>query len=183
MAFETQNQYDKKFPHLKKLFPQIVASRRGYASFDQEGFYKYLEDNINEICAELNTRWLVSLCDTIADFKPTDQRASNAVSLVIWINMIKLWGTSEISLIDDPKAAPKLRPHIKRNHEIWDGVITYDMHTGDMVVNLLQRIDQTLKDTPVLHKIYYAMRKKMLASQSGCPLDRILQNHKLRNIL
>ena len=181
MAYELQDPRSSANPHLKVLFPQIVASRRRYSSFDQEQFYKYLSENIDAICEELNTRWLISICDTVADFKPTDVRASNALLLVTWANTVKLWATSEISLMEDPEKAPRMRPYVKQNHHLWDGVITYDLFGGDMVINLLTRINQVMAATPELQKIYQTMRARM--KTDGCPMHRLMQNHKNKRIL
>ena len=155
-----------------KIYFMIVASRRNYDTFSDEEFLSIVKNNIDEICDTFNTRWLISVCDTIADSKT--ELAPRAMMIVVFVNMIKLWGTdcylrgkADLNKVSD------LQPHKGGSiHELWDGVTTFGLGRGDMFNNMINRYIIILEEYPVLCKIFKTILKR--CTDMNTPLKELL---------
>ena len=116
-------------------------------------FSDLIGQNIDEVCKMLDTRWLVSICDTYVDYG--DQIISRNALLVVQIaNFEKLWATN--LLMYDVKLNPEKVQKLKNNKIIplWDGMYSFNINHGDMTNNFFGRLEALLKATPVIEKIY-----------------------------
>ena len=79
---------------LNIILPLIQNLRR---NIDVENnwrkLHEIIETNINDICKTLNTRWLISICDTYIDYG-SEIESRNAMIIVLIANMEKLAQTN-----------------------------------------------------------------------------------------
>ncbi len=97
----------------------------------------------------LNTRWLVSICDTYADHGTREERLA-AISLTVLVNVVKLAETERLLTGDDRESTPEEREAFLSGfpHPLWDGVTSYLVESGDMPRNLFNRLRDTLVEAP-----------------------------------
>ncbi len=143
-----------------KLHPLIVDCRRKNnlpTSF--ELFDKLVKENIERICYTWNTRWLVSICDTYADYgTPIEQ--SNALIISTLVNMEKLASTY-LYTQDCSVNEQHLKTVMEDVAELWDGVYTYNVIRGDMTNNLFSRMEKVMEDTPILKHILDTIKQRL----------------------
>jgi len=90
------------------------------------------------LCRNLDSRWLVSACDTIMEFWPEDAERALAATGSLFVNTIKLyeserWATNQMG-------APQKYQLIDRRIPLHDGLSAYVIGRGDMIMNLHRRI-------------------------------------------
>lgn len=90
------------------------------------------------LCARLNSRWLVSACDTFIDVAADPAERALAAAAMLFINTIKLYETERRLTGAVDIATDTLRP--PGGHELFDGLTRFNLGTGNMVANLQQRI-------------------------------------------
>jgi hypothetical protein len=130
-----------------------------------EFFELWLSDT-DQLAVHLSSRWLVSACDTYADYGTPFQQAG-ALLLSATINTLKLAETERLLLRDsssDPEKVDTLiRSHADRIHvDLWDGMTAYSVVAGDMPRNLLSRMRTVLGQDPVLSVIGAALIERAL---------------------
>ncbi len=155
MGKEFQNPVDKKNKHLFHLFPMIKAHRRQLNDeFNFHEWHRYITENITEICKELNTRWLISICDTYL-ISGNEKQQSLAAIPIMFVNNLKFYITFNYILQDqwDGKAV-KFEP----NRELWDGVIMFNFNDKaheDTLINMFDRIMEIYRtENDIFFKIY-----------------------------
>jgi 6-pyruvoyl-tetrahydropterin synthase len=116
-------------------------------------FRNLVEQNIDEVCSTLDTRWLISICDTYVDFGDNIIRR-NAMLVVQIPNFEKLWATH--LLMYDVSLNPEKLQKLKNNKIIalWDGMYSFNLNHGDLTNNQFDRLEKLLKETPVIEQIY-----------------------------
>ncbi|GEM_PF-6185537 len=157
-----------RFKHL------IICLRWGQYRY-WPGFKRLVERHIGVLTAHLNTRWLVSICDTYADFgDPAEARNAMLVSLAA--NTERFSRT--LRLLENPADAPAadpgtLRILAEKNLPLWDGMSTLRLATGpDTVTNLLFRLSCLMAPTPALDALFRTVLKRLLA-EPGSTLHRL----------
>lgn len=161
---------------LDQVKPLIVKLRKEVdISNNRLELRNVVEKNIDRICEELDTRWLVSICDTYADFgDPIEKR--NAMLIVQVANFEKLWATN--LLMYDVKLNPKKLDKLKKNKVIplWDGMYSFNVNHGDITNNLFRRLNNLMEETSVLNKIYLTVLKRIKDNDTALAnLDRYHQ--------
>jgi len=139
-------------PHLLKLHPMIVAQRRGM-DFSIDEFSSYIEENIDEICEQLNSRWLISICDTFSFYD--NARGARATVVATFANMVKFWTTDIWTR--PPQCSKLLSKYRKRQQHICDGIVTITMGCGDADWNMIRKMDTQLGYDPVISKIWITL--------------------------
>lgn len=123
--------------------------------------------------AELDTRWLLSICDTYSDHG-TELERSAAMVIVTCINTIKLAETERLMMpgcqVDWERIKEQSQPV-----ELFDGITSYLVKTGDMPRNMLARIEKALLPTPLLHRIWRAILLRLKHSDNL--LSRLARHH------
>lgn len=125
-----------------------------------KAFRELIENNIKEVCSKLDTRWLVSVCDTYVDYgDPVIRR--NAMLVVQIADFEKLWAT--YLLMYDVKLNEEKLSRLKKNKIIplWDGMYSFNINHGDLTNNFFARMDDLMKDTPVIEEIYRTVINRM----------------------
>jgi hypothetical protein len=107
-------------------------------------FLKLWATESDFLAARLNSRWLISACDTFTDHGSDLQKAA-AMILVVLINTVKLAETERLTQGDATTLPAKLdailESHCAKTHiELWDGVTAYAPLSGDMPRNMLRRL-------------------------------------------
>jgi hypothetical protein len=156
ISFETSENLSEHFEHLGKDFTRlplicfaqaqlVVCIRRKIDLADTvPAFLRLWETESEFLTAHLNSRWLISACDTFADYGSEAQKAA-AIILVVLINVVKLAETERLSLRDGTSLPDKFNAiaesHRAKSHiELWDGMTAYAPFSGDMPRNMLRRI-------------------------------------------
>lgn len=97
------------------------------------------------LAADLSLRWLISVCDTVADL-PGRALAERTLAMMGsgLANLVKLAET-ERRIYHPPRPWPP-RQRFATGHEMFDGLKAFWPGRGDMVDNLLGRIGDLLDD-------------------------------------
>ena len=160
---------------LDEIKPLIEALRKKNNTKENwKQFQSIVENNLHQVCDSLDTRWLVSVCDTYVDYgNPLEQRNAMFVSLVA--NMEKIWATH--LLMFDIWPNPKKLDALKADRIIplWDGMYSFNINHGDMANYLFTRMEKLLEDTPALKQIFETVKKRML--ENGTVLANLNQYH------
>ena len=148
---------------LKTVLECIVKSRRNIEP-DATGklFKETVENNLDTVLT-MNSRWLVSVCDTYADCGD-ELESSNATMVSLMFNQIKLCGTVLDLVMDSRINGNKLNNY--NTKPLWDGMWGFNVLKGDMVENLIQRMDKNLSATPTIHKIWLRLMDNVADSNN-----------------
>lgn len=161
---------------LEELKPLIVQLRRqNNPEQHWQTFKQLVEKNLELVCDELDTRWLVSVADSYADYgNPVEQR--NALYISMIANYEKLWATN--LLMYDLKLNKERLDKLKNNETIplWDGMYSFNINRGDMTRNLFGRLFEFQKETPVLEKILETVLQRM--QENNTTLSNLAGYHK-----
>jgi len=122
------------------------------------------------LAEQLNTRWLISACDTFADYGSDAQKAA-AMLLVVLVNTVKLAETERLSFGDPTTSASKLDAvmecrRAKTHIELWDGVTAFAVFTGDMPRNMLRRLATITDRDPALATIARTLIRRAVAADT-----------------
>jgi len=167
------NKNDTLFREVEAMIKKL--RRRKDGSNTWELFQSIVENNIDEICRSFNTRWLISICDTYADFgDPISRR--NALLVVQTANFEKLWAT--YLLMYDMKLSHQKVDALKKNKIIplWDGMYSFNINHGDMTNNFFRRVEAAMKETPVIKKIWDTVLLRL--DQEGTTLGNLNEYHR-----
>lgn len=109
------------------------------------------------LARHLSLRWLVSICDTLADHAEP-ALASAALTLVVLVNLVKLAET-ERAFVRDPEHDPaKIQSLIERHPvPLFGGMILCHPRRGDMPRNLFERIGRRVENHGFLERTYRRM--------------------------
>ncbi|SMO83506.1 polysaccharide pyruvyl transferase family protein [Paracoccus laeviglucosivorans] len=137
---EFSGQSGLKFAHAAL----IAAIRRGINTDENmRRFTAMWHDQANFLLEVLDTRWLVSACETIADHSPDRNEARIAILASLFANTLKLYETERAVT---PMGEPG---QVQRRIPIFDGLTAYVIGHGDMIANLLRRIDATFDGSTI----------------------------------
>ena len=146
---------------LKKKIVSVISYFRKKNTTERNWieFKEILETNLDQVCIILDTRWLISVCDTFVDYG-SDIERRNAMLVVQFANLEKLWATY-LLMYDISLNSEKLN-QLKKNKIIplWDGMYSFNILHGDMTNNMFSRMDLLMKETPVIEKIYQVVLER-----------------------
>ena len=149
------------------LKPYIIELRRGVNP--EESWIKFkslVEKNIKQICESVDTRWLISICDTYIDYG-NDIESRNALCIVTLINMEKLAQTN--SLLFKKEINTDNESVLKQGEliDLWDGVTSFNIICGDLTNNMILRFEKKLKSTPTLHFIFVTLMARLKKNKNS----------------
>lgn len=120
-------------------------------------FYELWDQHGSALLEALDTRWLVSCCDTFIDHPRSEAERAYALCGSLFVNTLKL---HETELLYSP-AYPDLQGDVQRINArammqrrgrvmLFDGLtpFRFGATTGDMIKNLSQRVDRSGTDAP-----------------------------------
>lgn len=105
-----------------------------------------------ELAEHLNTRWLVSICDTVVD--TADHEIDRALALVgtLFVSTVKLAET-ELRLYLPQRPWPPVT-RLRHGGEIYDGVQTLWTERWGDINNIFNRVERGLRmESPVAHVV------------------------------
>lgn len=98
-------------------------------------FFRLWHDHGDLLLQQLDSRWLVSACDTIMDVSEDTSERAIALAGTLFTNTIKLYETERaITGQTGTSYAPLTQPV-----PLMDGLTTFMVGSGDMVANLMRR--------------------------------------------
>lgn len=121
-------------------------------------FRSLVEESGFLILETWDLRWLISICDTYADYgTPVERR--NALLVSLFVNLFRIADTYLITqnCTDDHEMINILSqqqiPLSLLNNEA-NGVMTLSLAKQDTCLNLAKRLDAVLEETPFFHAVY-----------------------------
>ncbi|MCP5076052.1 MAG: hypothetical protein GY947_22510 [Rhodobacteraceae bacterium] len=110
-------------------------------------FHRIVNQHTEQVCGELNSRWLASVCDTFADHGKSGAQRALGLCGSILANTVKLAETERRTYYPKRPWPPNTR--VNESGPLFDGVIGFWTEQGDMVENLLKRIESVQNEDPV----------------------------------
>ncbi|MGV1912365.1 hypothetical protein [Agrobacterium vitis] len=110
----------------------------------------------------LDSRWLVSACDTICDCSLDESEGQVAILVSLFVNTLKLTETER--LITVPVEVDQSR--VKGRMPLFDGLTAFMPGKGDMPINLLRRIDRAVRPETLSGKIGRELINRALLSDT-----------------
>ncbi len=157
------------------LASHIVYLRRGIdIAYNSKEFFRLLTKYADVLCDHYDTRWLISICDTIADLG-TEAQSARAMLIVNLVQCCNIANTVMHKVVDGRINANLLQSDIKW-HTV-DGLITADTYQGDMIYNMVQRCNRCIKGDPILRKIWSEIKER-LKHQQGLVCNVLLMHHE-----
>lgn len=155
------------------LARHIIYLRRGIdIPHNSKQFFRLLTKYADVLCEHYDTRWLISICDTIADLG-TETQSARAMLIVNLVQCCNIANTVMHKVVDGRLNADLLQNDIKWH--TWDGLITADTYQGDMIYNMVQRCNKCIKGDPVLQQIWSEIKQR--ASQEQRLVNNVLLMH------
>jgi len=114
--------------------PQSVAAHRL--------FFRMIDTYREDLAAEVNSRWLAAICDTLADHGQSAECRNLALAGCLLINTVKLAET-ERRLYTAPLATPPKR-RLRYGGALFDGVVGFSVPKGDLIENMIDRAEKLL---------------------------------------
>jgi len=116
-----------------------------------EALHELIRTRDKDIIAELSVRWLVSICDTFADYG-TEIERRNALLVSMFINMLRI--AEAVGAISGPFQPTRVGEVRSTRIEFFDGVMMFDIDRQDTYLNLCKRMARLMKDTPFLLAVW-----------------------------
>jgi len=153
-----------------ELIKTIIYLRRKIDMVNNTPRFFDLWENYHEtLLKELDTRWLLSVVDTVIDIGD-DLEAAVAMNISQCINQCNIHTSLLINCVDGRLDGGKLQREMKA--PTWDGMITVDVPTGDMVHNMMNRMDEIISREPWLNDIWVEIKNR-LRTQENLPMNII----------
>jgi hypothetical protein len=98
------------------------------------------------LLSELDSRWLISACDSMIDHFEEPEERLVALAAVLMMNTIKLYETERLACGQYQSQITLDKPALQwqGRHELFNGVSAFAIGQGDMVKNMLKRVDLVL---------------------------------------
>lgn len=152
-----------------------VLLRRGIATEVVYEHFRALWSGHGDILIEtLDTRWLVSACDTISDYSTDTAESQVAILISLFVATIKLSETER--LISEMKEGNP--EQIVRRTPLFDGLTAFMPGGGDMPANLMRRLEKTLCPNTLTGIIGREVISRMLCADT---VFSRLAKHQTRN--
>ncbi len=136
-----------------QLAVHIIHLRRDIdVDYHWEQFTYLIHTHWHILEQELDVRWLLSCADTIIDHGTIEQ-SGIAMSITMCINSINILYTG--LLMADTKT---LNPQLGQKQPTWGGMITADLFDGDMMFNMMTRMNSVVDKDMLCAKIWHAIK-------------------------
>lgn len=155
------------------LAGHIVHLRRNPADSEHiAAFTQLLEEYNGVIFSNYDIRWLLSICDTYVDIGDPLTN-SIAMNIVQCINGCNIHHTILANVVDGRLDQNKLQQEIKL--PTFGGMITADIPSGDMIHNMMIRLDKVVAQHTMLNSIWNTIKQRSI--QDG----NVVMNHLCLN--
>ena len=140
------------------LVAEIIKLRRNPGNQTaRETFWELLNNYTDVILENYDVRWMLSICDTVVDIGDELQSAI-AMNLVQCVNGTNIHHSILVNAVDGNIDANKLRHELKV--PTWGGMITADIPNGDMIHNMMNRLDAVIEQDELLNKIWIKIKDR-----------------------
>jgi len=140
------------------LVAEIIKLRRNPGNQTaRETFWDLLNSYTDVILENYDVRWMLSICDTVVDIGDKLQSAI-AMNLVQCVNGTNIHHSILVNAVDGNIDANKLRHELKV--PTWGGMITADIPNGDMIHNMMNRLDAVIEQDELLNKIWITIKDR-----------------------
>lgn len=164
-------------PILPQLNALTVYLRRGIHTEPTFRCLRQLvEGNLDLVLTQLNSRWLISICDSYADFGDSVE-ARNALLISTFLNWERLAATYIHWSEPDRTTLSVNRPVALVNEPLWDGLLTINLRCGDTTNNMLIRYAKLLESTPYLLRIWRTLLQRIRNNDSVMEALNIPHGH------
>ncbi len=141
---------------------RIIRLRRGTHG-DWELFRSEVEDNLDAILRDLDSAWLISICDMFADYAdPVEQR--NALCVSVLFNWEKHALTQRVlhGSLHARDADPYTLDALQNPLPLWDGVTAImTKPSADLLPDMFGRVAKLVSETPVVDGILKTLYRRM----------------------
>lgn len=136
----------------------IIHIRRNiHADIHFQRFLSLWTDHTDFLLQKLNSRWLVSACDTLADMSQDSTERAAALSGTLFVNTVKLYETERRALnITSTDYEP-----IDGQVQLFDGLSAFWLGKGNMVFNLMQRMAEPFPEALIAPQIVRELVRRM----------------------
>ncbi len=172
---EFTNQSELNYYHAKL----IVLIRRGFeVSENFRLFEKLWHSEYEFLVKSLNTRWLISACDTFIDHSDDDLLKALLMNAVILINTIKLQESERYLLATEDMLMNEERQQFLQQQRLalFDGVSGFCVGTDDTLRNMRWRLD-TLASKHQLGVIVTEIFERAQQPSSNTVYSRFRERH------
>ncbi|ARP97998.1 class I SAM-dependent methyltransferase [Pseudorhodoplanes sinuspersici] len=119
-------------------------------------FRTLIELNCDTVTTTFSSRWLVSICDTYADYAEP-KRSRNALLISLLFNMIRV----SDSLYESKDIRGDRIDAIKNDQlPLFDGFVTLHLDKQDTFLNLAKRLTKALSDDKLLYGIFVELLER-----------------------
>lgn len=154
----------------------VMLRRKMDPQKNWEIYQKLWEDYGMDLKKRLNSRWLVSACDTFADYSENEAERMAALAGSLFMNTLKLYETERVVSGETGK---KLAPVDSLIPLDLDGMTAFMVGSGNMIFNLLERLKQPFSDQLVPYGILLELIDR--AQLSDTVYRRFLEVHTDEN--
>lgn len=130
----------------------IVLIRRGFqVEKEFKSFEQLWYEQKEFLIKKLNTRWLISACDTFIDHSDDDYLKSLLMNAVILVNTIKMQESERYLTATENAKADDSRYSSLQNERLalFDGVAGFAVGTDDTLRNMRWRLDKLAQSHPL----------------------------------
>ncbi len=124
----------------------VFIRRKINLDFCLKNFFKMWDEEGDFLRSNLDSRWLVSACDTIIDHSTDPVDVATAISCVLLMNTVKLYETERVF-----SAKPSFVEHCPAENtgrvNLFDGMSIFTIGRGDMVKKMLHRVNANSNST------------------------------------
>ncbi|MFI0397118.1 hypothetical protein [Paracoccus jiaweipingae] len=125
----------------------VVLRRDPQQPQAQALFHRITAEHGADAAQGINLRWLASVCDTLMDIGTTPEDRALAMTGSVTANLVKLAETER--RVFAPRIPWPPQASFRQGGPLFDGMISYWIGKGEMIDNLLNRIERvTTTDSP-----------------------------------
>lgn len=143
-----------------------------------ESFFLLWEHEKDFLTQHLSSRWLVSVCDTYIDYTNSKDELGYAFGSVLLMNTIKLYETEQ------KMYQWKIVPHdivlVRPKIQLFDGMTAYSAKGGDMIANMMQRVEEKMSQEIVTASIYKELIQR--CTKMDTVFSRMIKYKKILNL-
>ena len=152
-----------------RLVSHIIHLRRNPKDWEhRQQFWTLLTKYKAVFLKEYDVRWLLSILDTIVDVGNHVQSAI-AMNIVQCINGTNIHMSLLVNAVNGDLDGNKLQHEIKA--PTWGGMQCIDVPNGDMVYNMMKRLDKVVKHDDLLNEIWCEIKER------GRDEHNVIMNH------
>jgi hypothetical protein len=157
-----------------EIVKSIIHLRRGIeVEYHTEKFYSLLDKYQDVLISEFDTRWLISLCDTIVD-TGNDADSSSAMTVVLIVNGLNI----QAILLEIAGANQPSRDQVRNTsgRKTWDGMLSAFPTKGDMVFNMMTRAEKNISRSALVLPIWQEIKNRFRDDLS-IPVNWLMDAH------